>query len=90
MPQYEVTWTIDVDADDPIDAARRALAAHPRRNTESWATVVTATDDRHEHLVDLDPEGVGIDHATPACTTRPRSRGATGLLADHAPQAPAT
>jgi uncharacterized membrane protein len=34
--EYKVTWTIDLDADSPEDAARRALEIH--RNPESWAT----------------------------------------------------
>ncbi|NUM55786.1 MAG: hypothetical protein HUU46_19265 [Candidatus Hydrogenedentes bacterium] len=33
---YRVTWTIDLDADSPEHAARRALEIH--RNPDSWAT----------------------------------------------------
>ncbi|MET9499551.1 hypothetical protein [Streptomyces sp. NPDC006552] len=76
MPHYAVTWTIDVeDALDPIDAARRALAVHPHYKPTSWATVVTVADDHDEHLVDLDPHGIGTEHASPTCTTSARSQG---------------
>ncbi|MEU6381891.1 hypothetical protein [Streptomyces sp. NPDC046909] len=68
MQQYTVTWTIDVDADDPVDAARRALAVHPHHKPASWATVVTVSDGHSEHLVDLDPEGTGPEQANPTCT----------------------
>ncbi|MFZ3562687.1 hypothetical protein ACOKM5_42910 [Streptomyces sp. BH097] len=75
MPEYDITWTIDVEADDPIEAARRALAVHPHHKPSSWATVVTVTDERDVHLVDLDPDGTGTEQATPTCTTRPRPAG---------------
>ncbi|WP_394426874.1 hypothetical protein [Streptomyces sp. SGAir0957] len=57
MPHHSITWTIDVeDADNHINAARRALAVHRHHKPTSWATGVTVTDDREEHLpVGLDP-----------------------------------
>lgn len=42
--EYRVTWTIDLDADSPEDAARRALAIH--RNPESWATHFEVRDNK--------------------------------------------
>lgn len=68
MHLYTVTWTIDVEADDPVDAARQALAVHPHHEPTSWATVVTVADSLSEHLVDLDPEGTGSEQAPPTCT----------------------
>ncbi len=41
----EVTWTIEIDADSPEEAAREALAVH--RNPDSWAT----------HFEVRDPQG---------------------------------
>ena len=35
--EYRLTWTIDLDADSPEDAARKALAIH--RDPQSLATV---------------------------------------------------
>lgn len=72
MPQYTVTWTIDQDAADPVDAARRALAVHPHYKPASWATVTTVTDGQNEYVVDLDPDGIGTEQATPTCTTNTR------------------
>ena len=40
--EYRVTWTIDLDADSPEDAARLALAIH--RNPQSLATVFDVVD----------------------------------------------
>ncbi len=34
--QYKVTWTIEVEADSPEEAARAALAT--QRRSDSWAT----------------------------------------------------
>lgn len=60
MTSYLVSWDIDLDASDPVDAARKALAI--QRDPGSWATVFTV---RGEHqgaaqvaTVDLDPEGL--------------------------------
>jgi hypothetical protein len=43
MPEYHVTWEIDLDADSPREAAERALAIH--RNPESIATFFEVTDE---------------------------------------------
>ncbi|MGX1025557.1 hypothetical protein RKD37_000005 [Streptomyces ambofaciens] len=60
MNSYLVRWDIDLDACDPVDAARKALAI--QRDPRSWATVFTV---HGEHqgghqvaTVDLDPEGL--------------------------------
>lgn len=42
MNAYVVHWVIDIEADTPEDAARKALAIH--RNPNSIATVFTVTD----------------------------------------------
>jgi spore germination protein YaaH len=50
--EYTVSWTIELDADTPEDAARQALEIH--RDPDSWAThfvVVDTTGRTHE--VDL-------------------------------------
>jgi len=43
--RYRVIWTIDLDADSPEDAARKARVIH--RNPDSWAT----------HFEVRDPQG---------------------------------
>ncbi|HOD52676.1 MAG TPA: hypothetical protein PKJ78_21790 [Candidatus Hydrogenedentes bacterium] len=55
-----MTWTIDLDADSPEDAARKALAIH--RNPDSWAT----------HFAVRDPQGriQEVDLGYPAETPR--------------------
>lgn len=75
---HDVTWTLSVDAQDPLDAARRALAMH--RDPTSWATVFTVTDADGDHSVDLDPDGIGVtpdaddtDNPEPSCTPLPRT-----------------
>src|SRR5579875_2356080 len=42
LMEYRVTWTIDLTADRPEDAADQALAIH--RDPQSLATVFTVTD----------------------------------------------
>jgi len=50
--EYRVIWTIDLDADSPEDAARKALAIH--RNPDSWATRFEVHDPHgRKHEVDL-------------------------------------
>ncbi|MEU9072111.1 hypothetical protein AB0D60_35160 [Streptomyces sp. NPDC048306] len=60
MTAYRVRWDIDVDACDPVDAARKALAI--QRDPRSWATVFTVRGDDHGGhqvtTVDLDPDGL--------------------------------
>ncbi|MDQ0847778.1 hypothetical protein [Streptomyces sp. V1I6] len=53
MPEYHVIWEIDLDAADPVEAARKALTI--QRNPTSWATVFTVHDDAQTVTVDLDP-----------------------------------
>ena len=50
--EYRVTWTIDLDADSPEDAARKALAI--QRDPDSWATHFTVCDPQgRAHEADL-------------------------------------
>ena len=50
--EYRVVWTIDIDAETPTDAARKALEIH--RNPDSWATHFEVRDSRgHIQEVDL-------------------------------------
>ena len=50
--QYHVTWDIDIDAENPVEAARKALAI--QRNPESIATVFSVYDDNgRAQFVDL-------------------------------------
>ncbi|MFE9007515.1 hypothetical protein ACFYOY_36250 [Streptomyces sp. NPDC007875] len=67
---YRITWEIELEADNPVHAARQALALH--REPRSWATVFTI----HPHgdtqalIVDLDPKhldpsGNGTPRVTP-------------------------
>ncbi|MDN5896871.1 hypothetical protein BSP109_02182 [Brevibacterium sp. Mu109] len=51
MTTYSVAWLIDIDADTPTAAARRALAIH--RNPESIAVVFEVTDPDRTHHIDL-------------------------------------
>ncbi|MEJ8639950.1 hypothetical protein [Streptomyces sp. MS2.AVA.5] len=65
MPECHVTWEIDLNAADPVDAARKALAI--QRNAASWATVFTVHGDTQTATVDLDPDycdpsGGGVPH----------------------------
>ncbi|HBF82629.1 MAG TPA: hypothetical protein DD420_22660 [Streptomyces sp.] len=52
--EYTVAWKIELDARDPVEAARKALAI--QRNPGSWATVFTIHDGVQAVTVDLDPE----------------------------------
>lgn len=57
MPEYFITWNIELEADDPIDAARKALEIH--RNPESIATefkVKEIFSDRPKNYVSYGPE----------------------------------
>ncbi|MGW2415982.1 hypothetical protein ACWCV5_27980 [Streptomyces tubercidicus] len=59
MPEYSVTWEIDLDAADPGDAARKALSI--QRDASSWATVFTVRTATQTITVDLDAD----HHASP-------------------------
>lgn len=51
--EYVVSWFIDIEADSPEEAARKALTI--QRNCASWATVFTVREPSGiEHNVDLD------------------------------------
>ena len=55
MPMHKVTWEIDIDADNPADAAEAALRI--QRDPESIATVFLVTcDDGHTETIDLEKE----------------------------------
>ncbi|MEV6655313.1 hypothetical protein [Streptomyces sp. NPDC051219] len=65
MPECHVTWEIDLNAADPVDAARKALVI--QRNAASWATVFTVHGDSQTVTADLDPDycdpsGGGVPH----------------------------
>ena len=50
--EYKVTWTIDVEADSPEEAARAALEM--QRRSDSWATHFEVQDSQgYAHEVDL-------------------------------------
>lgn len=56
MPQYLVTWEIQIDGRNPIEAAERCKKAH--RDPFSLANVFTVKNERSgiTYLVDLDCE----------------------------------
>ena len=65
MPDFLVNWTIGIiEAEDPIDAAKKTLAI--QRDPESIATVFEVTDcaTRARSVVDLDEvEGAEINES---------------------------
>lgn len=49
---YHVNWEIELDAESPVDAARKALAV--QRDPQSLASVFVVTDEEGElHHIDL-------------------------------------
>lgn len=64
MAEYLVTWTIDIDADSPQEAAQKARAVQLRR--DSSATVFAVLDKHGEGqkttMVDLSPEEDSDDY----------------------------
>lgn len=54
MPEYRVTWEMDIDADSPREAAEKALAV--QRNPESIATIFTVTPRVKTTFVDLNDD----------------------------------
>jgi hypothetical protein len=42
MTHYVVTWTIDIEADDPVSAAQEALNIQRDRNSSATVFVVSA------------------------------------------------
>lgn len=79
MPEYLVTWQIEIYADDPREAAEQALAIH--RKPTSTATVfdVVETADGgcgHVTRVDLDePATAPPNIRTPPMNENPERRG---------------
>jgi hypothetical protein len=60
MPEYLVEWAIEIDADSPEDAARKALAI--QRDPESIATTFHVTPEGvdDQHFIDLSAIDAGI------------------------------
>lgn len=54
MPSYRVVWCIDIDAENPEDAARQAL--NIQRDPESIATWFDVFNDQGDHLTSVDVE----------------------------------
>ena len=52
MKTYRVTWTIDIDADTPREAAQRALDI--QRDPDSCATCFEVTDPTAPMTIDID------------------------------------
>lgn len=64
MPEFRVAWEIDIDADSPEEAARKALET--QRDPDSIATVFAVFSPKQgrigrEHLGDFDLSGLGAD-----------------------------
>lgn len=54
MPDYRVTWSIDVEADSPEEAATQALIIQRDNHPDNAATVFDVlSPDGHEETVDL-------------------------------------
>ncbi len=58
--RYFVTWTMDIDADTPEEAARKAFKIH--RDPESIATVFTVRDNFNgkAKVYDVDPSTLEV------------------------------
>lgn len=52
MPEYRITWEIDISAESPYAAARKALCI--QRNPESIATCFEVEERAHRYFVGLD------------------------------------
>lgn len=52
MPEYRVSWCIDIEADDVREAAQKALAI--QRNSESHATVFQVRERSSDSFVAAD------------------------------------
>ena len=57
MKQYTVGWFVDVDADSPEDAARKALTI---QREETIATVFNVQDNSTGHCEFIDPERTSV------------------------------
>lgn len=64
MNEYQVIWTIDVEADSPREAALEAQRMQQMNRPNYWCGVfevkwqVSNTDIRHTEFVDLDEDDV--------------------------------
>jgi hypothetical protein len=59
MPEYRITWEMDIDADSPIDAARQALKI--QRDPDSIANVFDITDEAGTtERIDLEDAGTAF------------------------------
>ncbi|WP_053649608.1 MULTISPECIES: hypothetical protein [unclassified Streptomyces] len=65
MNSYRVTWEIDIDADDPEEAARKALGI--QRDPDSTATVFGVHGDGRYAEVDT----AVVEHAEPGVAIQP-------------------
>ncbi|WP_032381035.1 hypothetical protein [Rhodococcoides fascians] len=67
MAEYTVSWQIQIEAENPTEAARAALRIH--RNPESTATCFTVTDEKGAvtgRCVEIDLDEVDAeDEVTP-------------------------
>lgn len=61
---YRVIWEIDIDAETPLEAARKALCM--QRDPESIATAF-AVKDRKGHVTQVDLSATAIPVLCPAC-----------------------
>jgi len=52
MPKYLVIWVIDIEADNPTEAAKQALEIH--RDSESIATVFNVVDQVNNESFEID------------------------------------
>lgn len=57
MNDYFVTWTINVDADSPEEAARVALTIQRDRLSDALCFTVRDTEREEETLIDLSVRG---------------------------------
>lgn len=54
MPDFRVTWVIEIDANDPVDAARLALEIHRDRESEATFFEVVREDDPMQIVTHVD------------------------------------
>lgn len=63
MPEYRVIWEIDVEADDPRAAARKAQDYQQRDRPDYWCGVFTTVDGEGGAVnVDLDAHDPNVPH----------------------------
>lgn len=60
MPEYRVEWAIDIEADNPREAAIKAREAQQHPRPGYWVGVFDVTDESGDTIrVDLDEEPEG-------------------------------